>query len=121
MPTKSPRLNVTVTQEQHALLLDLARLNGGSAAGYLRQMLDQATPLLRVTVPMLRGAAEEMELSKDRAAQLLAPVLEELRGMDLIPQPGLLDGLESTPRAPGSRVASASEHARTRRGRAPRD
>lgn len=113
MPTKLPRLNVTVTEEQHALLLELAKLNGGSAAGYLRQMLDQSTPLLRATVPMLRAAAEEMALTREKAAGLLAPVLQELRDSPLLDQPGLLDALSKA--APGATAPSVSEGGRTKR------
>lgn len=117
MATKLPRLNVTVTKEQHGLLLELARLNGGSAAGYLRQMLDQATPLLRVTVPMMRAAAEEMEVTREKAAQLLAPVLQELRDSPLMDQPELLELLRRDDLAPppGAPAASGSERGRTKR------
>lgn len=61
MPTLLPRLNVTVTREQHALLLELASLDPDtpSAAAFIRQLIDQVTPLLRVTVPAMRRAAEE--------------------------------------------------------------
>lgn len=76
---RGPRVNVTVTEEQHALLLELARLNGGSAAGLLRQMLDQATPLLRATVPALRMAAEEMNSTRAQAEQQLQEMFAALR------------------------------------------
>lgn len=90
MPTKLPRLNVTVTAEQHALLLELAALNGGSAAGYLRQMLDQATPLLRATVPALRLAAQEMTSTREQANQALLGMLDALRESTGIDQLDLL-------------------------------
>ncbi len=47
MPTPNPRLSVVVSQEQHELLTDLAGLENRSAASYVRQLLDGATPLLR--------------------------------------------------------------------------
>lgn len=90
---QSPRVNVTVTAEQHALLLELASLNGGSAASYLRAMLDQATPLLRVTVPMLRAAADELEMTKERAAELLKPALREISASGLVDQLDIEDAI----------------------------
>lgn len=81
MANRGPRVNVTVTEEQHALLLELARLNGGSAAGLLRQMLDQATPLLRATVPALRMAAEEMNTTRAEAEAQLQEMFAALRSV----------------------------------------
>jgi hypothetical protein len=74
-----PRVNVTVTEEQHTLLLELARLRGGSAAGYLRQQLDLSTPLLRAAVPLLQRAAEESRVYVDEARELLDQPLKLLR------------------------------------------
>lgn len=90
MPTKSPRINVTVTEEQHALLLELAELQGGSAAGFLRQQLDASTPLLRSVVPLMRRAAEEIELTRGEATRLLEEPLRMLRQMGLDEQLDML-------------------------------
>jgi hypothetical protein len=54
MPTLLPRLQVSMTEEQHRLLVELASLTRYSAAGFLRQMLDAATPLLRYAVDEAR-------------------------------------------------------------------
>lgn len=59
MPTQLPRVNVTVTPEQHALLMELAASGGFSAAGFLRLVLDAATPFLREAVPAIRDAYED--------------------------------------------------------------
>lgn len=91
MPAKNPRVNVTVTEEQHALLLELAQLNGGSAAGYLRQMLDHATPLLRASVPALRMAAQEMEHTREETNAALTELLEAIRNSGAGIQPDLID------------------------------
>lgn len=61
MPAKSPRVQVTVTEEQHALLLELGRMQGRSASSYFREMLDTITPTLRHLVPLLRDATETIE------------------------------------------------------------
>lgn len=115
MPTHKPRLNVTMTEEQHALLLELARLNGGSAAGYLRQMLDQATPLLRATVPALRMASEEMNVTREHAQQQLNDMLRALRDAGMKVQPDLLD--EEAPSRP-STATPEPQRSEDGRGRA---
>lgn len=67
MTNRKPRVNVVVTQEQHDLLLELASLDPStrSASSFVRQMIDQVTPLLRATVPMMRAASEEMRNHSD--------------------------------------------------------
>ena len=96
MPSKLPRVNVTVTEEQHALLLELAALNGGSAAGYLRLMLDQATPLLRATVPSLRMASQEMAATREDAAAQLKQLLEAMATAGVNADANQLDIIDDT-------------------------
>ena len=113
MPTQKPRLNVTVTPEQHALLRELAELNGGSAAGYLRQMLDQATPLLRATVPALRMAAQEMNTTREQASDALGSLLGAISQAGVSTQPDLLDiASKDAPAAQAARGARGSSRAR---------
>lgn len=110
MPSKNPRVNVTVTQEQHQMLLELAALNGGSASAFLRQQLDAATPLLRAALPLLRKAAEESSVPREEAARLLAEPLRLIR--ESIPQEELYEAETIVGRA-SPRGASGSERART--------
>ena len=115
MPSKLPRVNVTVSEEQHALLLELAKLNGGSAAGYLRQMLDAATPLLRATVPALRAASQEMNTTKADAEKHIAEMLAALKAVGVNPQPDLLD-LQASERPPlAAHRTERSEGGRSKR------
>lgn len=116
MPTKVQRLNVTITEEQRALLFELAELEGGSASGWVRQMIDRATPLLRVSVPMLRQAAQEKELALEEASALLKPVVEQMSAMGLLDQLDLIDDTElsgaTTVRNAASAQASEAERRR---------
>lgn len=112
MPSKLPRINVTVTDEQRALLFELARLQGGSAAGYLRQMLDASTPLLRTAVPLLRASAQEMELTKAQVSTLLDDYAVALKDVGLIDQLDLEDMLAAEPMAAVRNAASGSERGR---------
>ena len=73
MPTRLPRLNVTVSDEQHALLLRLGALQGRSAASYLRELLDASTPFLVALLPTLEAAqAGEERRSAEQAATVEA-------------------------------------------------
>jgi hypothetical protein len=107
MPTPLPRVNVTVTQEQHALLLELASLDPDtpSASGFLRQLLDRVTPLLRTTVPMMRAARQAHGEARQQLKGDVAEFLGTLQQLDL---------LEDAPAAPGAPARSASEDGRTR-------
>jgi hypothetical protein len=81
VPIRKPRVNVVVSQEQHDLLRELASLDPStrSASSFMRQLLDQVTPLLRVTIPMMRVAAQEMESGR---AQLQEPVRNFMAALD---------------------------------------
>lgn len=80
--TKSPRVNVVVTEEQHRLLLDLGALQHRSAASYLRELLDAATPLLRATLPILQASRSAMEDQPDALQKAAQDALEQVVGPD---------------------------------------
>lgn len=108
MPTQLPRLSVIVTQEQHALLSELASLDPDtrSAAGFVRQLVDQVTPLLRKTVPMMRAASEELDTNRDELRGSIRDFMAELQQYDLLdPAPG------------ADRTAAPARTARTARRR----
>ncbi len=90
MPPRRPRVNVDVTEEQYALLSELAHLDPEtrSAAAFLRAMLDQVTPLLRKTVPMMRAAAEELDSGRQELRNAVDGFLAELHQADLLDAPG---------------------------------
>lgn len=107
MPTRHPRVNVVVSEEQHALLSELARLDPDlrSASSFLRALLDRVTPLLRKTVPLMRAAAEELDTNRDELRGALASFMEEMQQMDLLHP------------APGARRPQRSEDARAKCGK----
>jgi hypothetical protein len=101
-------VNVVVTEEQRALLLELAHLDPDtrSASAFLRQMLDEVTPLLRKTVPMMRAAAEEMDSTREGLRGPLRDFIREVQQMDLLDHA-----------APGANRTERSEGGRTKRRR----
>jgi hypothetical protein len=103
MPAKSPRLNVTVTDLQHALLVELGALQGRSAASFLREMLDAATPMFQAMLPVYRAAAQQ-EATQPEALQLA--IKEALSGVEAQrSQLDLLQLLAETSTNPSNDVA----------------
>lgn len=113
MPSQRPRVNIVVTEEQHALLLELAELEraqghaAASASGFVRSLLDQVTPLLRKTVPLMRAAAQELDSNREALREPLRQFLAEMQQLDL---------LDATTPARAART-ERSEGARTRQPR----
>jgi len=105
MPSKQPRLNLTITEEQRALLFELAELEGGTASGFVRKLVDQVTPLLRASVPLLRTAAREHQITVEQGRERIREALEE------ISHTGLLDQLDFDALMQGRRAATAGNAA----------
>jgi hypothetical protein len=80
LPTKLPRINVTVTQAQHGLLLELGRLQGRSASSLLRELLDATTPTLQALLPAMRTAADLTNKAAGELASVQDATREAVRG-----------------------------------------
>lgn len=78
MPTKLPRLNVSITEHQHALLAELGRLQGRSSASFLREMLDQSTPMLEAILPIMRAAAEQVAMQPKQLSDAIRNAVAEV-------------------------------------------
>ncbi len=109
MPTLLPRLNVTVTREQHALLLELASLDPDtpSAAAFIRALIDQVTPLLRATVPMMRAAKEAQGEAREQLRGPLAEFMTTMQQLDLLDAPST-----GTPATSGSEAGRPAKRTR---------
>lgn len=109
MPTHLPRVNVVVTEEQHALLSELRRLDPSirSSASFLRTLLDQVTPLLRKTVPLMRAAAEELDTSRESLREPLREFMAELHQLDLLDS-----GASERPNRSGARTDAPKRRSR---------
>jgi len=74
--TLKPRLNVVVEPEQHHLLLSLGKLQGRSAASYLRELVDGAQPYLQHLFELEQARALGTEAFADRVRSISASVLD---------------------------------------------
>lgn len=77
MPSPNPRINVVVSHEQRELLADLSALQGRSAASFLRELLDTATPLLRAMLPVLRASQDVRERVTAGLEQQMAAMVQQ--------------------------------------------
>jgi hypothetical protein len=82
-------VNTVITEEQHALLSELARFDPTvrSAAGFVRELIDQVTPLLRVTVSAMKAATQEMDSSREGLKAPLRELLAVAQQLDLTDAP----------------------------------
>lgn len=70
MPTKRPRINVTITPELHQALIEFRRASGMSPASMLSTMLSE-------TVPVIQSMTEAYKLAK-KSPQQAAQVMRDL-------------------------------------------
>lgn len=74
----NPRIGVTVSKEQHELLMKLGALQGRSASSYLREMLDSAMPMLEAMLPVFEAAAQQVAMQPQALAQAIKDALAEV-------------------------------------------
>lgn len=83
MATNKPRITVSLTPEQYALLGRLSALKGGAKSAIITDLLEAATPALERTVDLLEALErakrgdylEDFVASLDKAEATLAPLL----------------------------------------------
>lgn len=78
-------------------------------------MLDAVTPLLRASVPALRMAAEEIELTRTQARNVLEEPLARLRELGILAEPDLVDRAHDQDTAAGAQRSERSERGRSKR------
>lgn len=70
MPTKRPRINVTITPELHQALVEFRRASGMSSASLISQLLSE-------TVPVINAMTEAYKVAK-KSPQQAAQVMRDL-------------------------------------------
>ena len=80
MPTKNPRLMITLTEEQRAVLDELGELQGRSAASFVRELVDAATPLLQSLATVMRAHVSLIQSQPTTVKKLVAEVIQKTYG-----------------------------------------
>jgi hypothetical protein len=90
MPTSNPRLMIVVTPEQRDMLAELGKLQDRSAASFVRELVDAATPMFRQLLPVMRAHAEAIDGQPVKMEEAVLEVLRSAYGDD----PAQLDMVE---------------------------
>lgn len=101
MPAARPRMHVTPSEQTHRLLTELSKLTGKPPATIVRELLDEATPALQMTVDAfqtLRDRPEESEAAVHRlAAKAHAVIAQATLDLDNDRKPGPKPGAKKKP------------------------
>lgn len=96
MPTRNPRINLTLRPQLAAVIRRLAQLQGMSMSRTIVQLLEVTEPALQRTCAAIEAV---QHLEGEARAGMLSQVLKQLREVEELaglvnPQPGLFDQME---------------------------
>jgi hypothetical protein len=74
MPTSKPRITVTLTEEQHAILRQISAAGGQSMSGVISDFMLMAQPALE----RMAVALQQLKQDRDSDRQLVADMLSQL-------------------------------------------
>lgn len=78
MPTKNPRINITVTPERYELLKRLAGFQGTTMAGLVSETMELMYPVMERVCVVLEAASRAQESSKEGLRESIAKAEAEL-------------------------------------------
>lgn len=102
-------MNVVVTDHQHQVLTEMAKLQRRSASSIIREMLDTTIPLFEASLVPLRAASEAIEKQPQEARRILSEAFGAPNSVEDT-EPALLSLIEHL-----TALASRAEPARTER------
>ena len=80
MPTKNPRITITLEPATHARLQRLSELTGQSQSSMVAEILDSSAQVFDRTITVLEAAQTATREMKDRASSDLAAAQSKLEG-----------------------------------------
>src|SRR3954453_23511833 len=72
MPTLKPRITVTLTEEQHAILRKISAAGGQSMSGIISEFLLMAQPALERMAVTLQQLKQDTDADRQRVAEMLS-------------------------------------------------
>ena len=130
MPTRNPRINVTVSGPQYELLSRLARVQGRSRSAVLLDLFETVTPVLERVCVVAEAAEraqsqakEGLQAAAERAEAALSPLLAKAMGqLDLLVEDSVkrFKGHGPAGGAPAERARSARPRGSRTPGKSPR-
>ena len=79
MATDKPRITITLEPEEHATLQRLAKLQGGSMSGILREFMGEVMPILAKVADSLELAKRASSDARAKFVRAAEEAEEELR------------------------------------------
>ena len=77
MPTSKPRITVTLTQEQHAILRKISAAGGQSMSGVISEFMLMAQPALERMAVSFQQLKQDLDADRQRVADLLSELHAE--------------------------------------------
>lgn len=118
MSTTRPRITVTLTDHQHAVLKRMSELSGSSMSYIVCDFLDTALPMLERVVVAMQAASQASQEVKDGLVQSFTKAEQEILP-ELSRMMGQLDMLLEPVPAAGSAQAGPAVGSGTRRRKDP--
>lgn len=123
MPTTKPRITITLTDRQHALLQAMAGFQGSSMSSIVVGLLDTAVPVMERIVTVMRAAAsapqemlDGLKESMERAeATVLDQMQEHIGQLDIFVQEAAAAGGTAVTRSAAAGGTAAAVSARVPR------
>ena len=78
MPTKKPRITITITDEQYAVLQDLSNVTGQSMSAAVVDLLETALPVLSRVAAVLEAAKNAPKEMRSGIAESFRQVEEQM-------------------------------------------
>ncbi len=82
MPTALPRVSVTISDEQFAILSRMAKLQRRPASSFIRELLDAAMPALRAMLPVLEAREKTLAEQPEALQRAAQELLDAFGGLD---------------------------------------
>ena len=77
MPTSKPRITVTLTKEQHAILRKISAAGGQSMSGVISEFMLMAQPALESMAVSFQQLKQDLDADRQRVADLLSELHAE--------------------------------------------
>jgi hypothetical protein len=115
MPTAKPRITITLTDQQHAILSSLSTLQKVSMSSIVVDLLDTTLPVLERLTSILQNAANAPQSVLDELRRTAISAENEVSGM--APHVlGLLEEMEGLSSEAGGGATGRPRHGATRSG-----
>ena len=84
MPTSKPRITVTLTEEQHAILRQISAAGGQSMSGVISEFMLMAQPVLERMAVEFQQLKQQREADRQLVVEMLSKLHAKREGKDVL-------------------------------------